>query len=891
MLRFYPLLLLTLCFSLTFAQTTSTVTGDLTEVRILGASDTNENIVRVRITARPGTPVERIDLEAERNRILSIGTFSEVSLSIEDRGNGPVLFVRVTENPTIAEVNVEGSSFPEARLVEFLNQANLLEPGVTFNTLRAEEARDTLQQIYRENGYPFEVPVTLDITPIDPEALTPEALPEELPANEPLPVILTYTVTENVPLDEVVFEGATVLEEETLERIFRPLERATNFDNALYGAAVAEVSEAYEEAGFRGSGVDPLTSELVDGVLSVRLRELEIASIDTTALGVDPSELSLGEGDLFNYNTLLEDVRELAEGRSSDVRLDWFATSSGDVRVTFESGPPDSAGPVEEVVIEGNTVFDTDTLKELLTLNAGDTFTSELADEDFRNLQALYRESGYLLVPEPDYNYLDGVYVQRLNEIRVAGYDIAFEGDDARTDPTVITRYLQDQGEVFNENRLRNGLVNVARLGAVQPLQALPTFPDPNEPDQAVITIDVREAETRTFSPEARYATDTGFQAGLSYGDSNFLGQAHNFNAEVTAQTSDAGFQLGGSINYNIPWLYVDFLDFQEVPTAVSASLFSVVTTNQPLTADGSTRIPFPGLPEIDANRVLVGDYAERSTGLRFSVGRPLFENTSLRFSASGSYSAYLLESEEACRVGANGNIVDRDCSLSEEAAREFLPQSGLSSFISTSLVYDTRDNLVFPRSGWVVSGRGGLGFGSDFRNEETGEQQSYIYEQLEFGAKTYFRLEELAPELDDPNHVLAFRLNAGHQFGGAYPTSKLFVVGDTPNEGTQIRGYTRDDFDPSKTYLTGSAEYRYDFGVNTFATQTIIGVVFADFGYASSVPGFDDYNTALFLSAGLGVQLNLGFSGIGLPPVRLEYGFSERHASGVFRFRVGPVF
>ena len=39
------------------------------------------------------------------------------------------------------------------------------------------------------------------------------------------PVILTYTVDENVPLREVTFEGNTVLDEETLSDIFRPVER------------------------------------------------------------------------------------------------------------------------------------------------------------------------------------------------------------------------------------------------------------------------------------------------------------------------------------------------------------------------------------------------------------------------------------------------------------------------------------------------------------------------------------------------------------------------------------------------------------------------------------------------------------------------------------------
>ena len=66
---------------------------------------------------------------------------------------------------------------------------------------------------------------------------------------------------------------------------------------------------------------------------------------------------------------------------------------------------------------------------------------------------------------------------------------------------------------------------------------------------------------------------------------------------------------------------------------------------------------------------------------------------------------------------------------------------------------------------------------------------------------------------------------------------------------------------------------------------------MFVDVGYASDVPGYDPYAAPLFASAGLGVQVNLGFSGVILPALRFDYAFSERHPTGVFSFSIGPVF
>lgn len=183
-----------------------------------------------------------------------------------------------------------------------------------------------------------------------------------------------------------------------------------------------------------------------------------------------------------------------------------------------------------------------------------------------------------------------------------------------------------------------------------------------------------------------------------------------------------------------------------------------------------------------------------------------------------------------------------------------------------------------------------GVGFGNDFLLN--GVRSGYVYEQVTAGVRGYARVADLMPaEVTDKSHVFAVRLDVGHQFGGDYPVSKRFTVGRTNELATQIRGYTVDDFSLSKTYATASLEYRYDFGLSTVATQTVIGLAFVDLGWASSVPGFADYETPVFAGAGLGVQVNLGFAGIVLPAIRLDYAFSERHPTGVFAFRVGPVF
>ncbi len=858
------------------------LSGPLVEIRVEGTVIYAE-IIRTVITPRPGSPVDRIDLEAERNRLYTLGTFEEVTVSLEEGPAGPIMVVVVKENPRVGEVSFEGATvLAPALLADLLRRENLIEVGAIYNTSRSESAIATIQRRYREAGFPFEVAVVLSI----------DALPEAAQEGQDPPVRLSYTISEDQPLDSLAFEGSTVLDEAELDTIFGPITQQGAFEIRNYQVVVQRVAERYRELGYRSSGVDLGRTELTAGTLTVRFRELRIAAIDTTAIGVNASALTLKEGDLFNFDTLLDDVRRLAQGRSNDIRLVPLILSGDQVRVTFQLGAPETAGPIDAVVIEGNTVIPTDELLALFRLGEGETFTSTLAQEDFGAIRERYFAEGYLISNRPEFNYRAGTYIQRITELKIAGYEISYDGEPDSTEPFVVLRYLPEVGSVANVNRIDAGLRDVAATGATQPVDRrfLPT----EAPDEVLVNIILSKLTTGLFQPALTYATDSGLLASLSFSEKNLLGRAHDISVEANLQTSDVGLQIGGSVRYSVPWLYLNAFDLQEVPTSVSGSVFSVVSTNQVLSSGGNTRVLHPNRPDIDSNQVLVGEFTVRDTGASLSFGRPVADNTVLQIGARGSFSAYALEPpSERCTFDEDNNVINGEtCSLPQRFASDFLPQSGLSSFISAGVSFDDRDNVNFPASGVAANGTFGVGLGTDFRDRTTDVQRFYLFEQLEAGASTYVRLSEIAPaEVTDPNHVFAVRLNVGHQFGGEYPSSRRFRVGNTALVAKQIRGYRLSDFNLSRTYAIGSVEYRYDLGLSTFATQTIIAILFADLAYVSSVPGYPEYGAPLFGSLGLGFQLNLGFGGVSLPALRFDYGFSERNPGGVFSFRIGPVF
>lgn len=872
----------------------------LVDVRVAGTSEALMPLVEVNLTAREGTPVGSIDLEAERNRVLGMGTFAEVTITIEDRGSGPELIVRVTENPKIGEIVIEGSSFNAQPFLDILADRKLLRPGATYNSVRAQEGIDTIQRIYRETqeiAWPFNVPVILTSEPVTTNG-----------TGTSTPLRVTYTIDEEANYDQIRVIGNTILTPEQLRTALGnaiPPNAALNstddgsitvttpgasFNGAVYRGLQESFSDTYNAAGYRGNGINSQQSNLENNTLNLALLEFRIASISTTAIGVDQDALNVKPGDLFNYNALLADVRSLAVGRDTDISLQTAYSASGEVRVVFVPGAPASTGVIDTVRITGNTVYSDEELLPLLAMNAGDTYTTVIAEEDYRRIAELYNENGYSII-EPDVSYDSGVYSINVREVVISGYDIEFdETEGRRTSDRVVTRYLPEVGSVLSRELLIQSLRNIVNIGIVEPQAPTLSVNDVNNPQAVTVNLQLSEKLTRSFDPKATYSTDGGLVATITYEDTNFLGDAQRFALDLNAQTVSRGLLFGGQIRYDVPWIDIDFLDFREVPTSFGFRLFSLNNANTPIVSESKSTIAHPCIAQgtcedIDANQIRIGDTSRRDTGFSVSFGRRIADFTTFNAGIRSNFSNYAYEdagTSGECTFGDDGNLTNGStCYLDSDLAEPYVPSSGNFTFLSSGIVYDNRDSNTFPTSGVRSSVNVGYGFGSDYI-KESDTNQGYNYTQFKAGFRTY-------TALSPNNNVVAFRVNVGTQLGADnYPSSNYFLIGDTQSVETLVRGYSATNFIRSQNYLTSSLEYRYDLGFDTSVTQAIYAIGFADLGFASNTP--TDISNP-YLSAGLGLEFNLNLGGIGIPAIRLDYGFSAQQPTGYFKFRIGSVF
>ncbi len=798
----------------------------LSQIVIEGADPVLNALARVNLPVEPGQDTESIDLAAVEQALLDSGYFASVAARLE----GDVLRITVEPNPRIVMVRVEAHSIPEPALLELLDKELAIGPGAVYNPVRAGEGADRIGRFYREQGFPF----------------VPQVSFEAAEAEEG--VTLTYEVDETASLGELEIKGVTVFDVAELRDFFKPLMEAKEFEWDLYRSAVQQINQKYYDAGYRFSGVDVRRCVLENGRLTVYVRELVVDSIDTSALGqVELHGVEIGKP--LNYDRLLDEIARLSRELSLEVKMQMNDLGDGKVSLVLTPGEV-RYGPIGEVRVEGATAVDPEEIKHVLRLKPGDLFSPELAQEDFVNVQKLYRERGYEILPQPDFDFKNGVYVQKVHELKIEGYRLEWS-EGHTTQDFVILRELPKPGSLMSVPEIREGISNLLRAGLLAEPPRVTTERG-SAPDRVVLVLGLKEAHTTVLAPAIAWSSTEGWSGQASLSTKNLWGRAHQASLSLSFGQNDAGDNLAFSASYSIPWLWVDYADFKEVPTSLSLSIYSR---------------PIGNLPLKDASGDPTGwEYTERRSGGKFSIGRPWSRELE-------NLKVYLNLEAEWVYPKLEVNDPNKPSSPDEATARSLLPVPYQSYSIGSSATYSTVKNPDFPTQGFVLAGSLAYGLNIPYGKPLSQFVPAWIT------YKTYTDVE------DDPHQAFAVRASAGVVLGDP-PASRVFFLGGNQAELSTLRGYNPMEF--SGRYLLGSSlEYRYDFGFKSSFSQTIIGVAFVDLGAVWN-PG-DNFD--LKAGYGLGVQLNLGYGSILLPALRFDYGFSAAHPTGVFHFRIGPVF
>jgi len=400
------------------------------------------------------------------------------------------------------------------------------------------------------------------------------------------------------------------------------------------------------------------------------------------------------------------------------------------------------------IVIKGNTIYPTEELQKLITLQPGEvTNVRTLENNISLGILKKYQDDGYV-----------GAYI--------IDFRLSPSGDDAGTVYLQIGEGIVDQVVFEGNEKTRDSLLQMLasrrihsgsplKKDAVQQLmqdlynmgifeQVEPSVEPSLKEGLINLKVRVAEAQTGQAGIGLGYSTVNGIQGTISFQERNFRGRAQSVSALLVFSKNNPGFEL----SYSDP--YLNATDF------FSTSLYDLNYHQQ----------RDPGSPtesEMDVT----------SIGGSLNFGRRITDRV------SGS-------------IGLG--VVDYDYTvLKGDPFRDYGPlrrarlqQAGQTRSVTLGMSYDTRDNIFTSHSGQFLSGSAEVAaFGGDFNFRK------YVLEARDFvphGSRS----------------TVGFRARMGLGEGGV-PVFEEFRIGGV----NSVRGLPEDALIGTKSILL-NAEYRF---------------------------------------------------------------------------------
>lgn len=325
------------------------------------------------------------------------------------------------------------------------------------------------------------------------------------------------------------------------------------------------------------------------------------------------------------------------------------------VTIRIHEGPQFKVG---KVTVIGDSVVPLEDLQKQLTLKSGDIFNYANVQGDGQKLSGAQKNFGYAhatvsneSVPDMDARTVDWTYhVQKGKKVYFG--QIIMQGGTSTRDK-VIRRELQiAEGELYSEAKLQLSQARVQRLGFFErvDIKTRPTA----LPQVLDVVVDVKERTTGTFQVGMGFSSVDNFITTAQIAKDNFLGRGQRFSIQGSLSSIRTMFQ--GS--FYEPY----FLD-----------------TNATFSID---------LFRYDQ---LYTDFTRRSKGGSITWGYWITDDKTVLVDAG-----YSLEQATVVPGGLTGR---------QDVPIASLFSSGITSSLRGTLTYDSRDDRMFPTTGWYASG------------------------------------------------------------------------------------------------------------------------------------------------------------------------------------------
>ena len=609
-------------------------------------------------------------------------------------------------------------------------------------------------------------------------------------------------------------------------------------------------------------------------------RELELAAYDS---------MSIKPGSIVNNQILNRDLNAIyASGWFSEVKIKSQDGPLG-VKLIVNVVPNPILKKVE--LNPKTSVITNAYVDEIFTNFYGKTLNLNEFQNKIEIIKKSYESRGYSLIriSGPDRISENGIVKLKVSEGIISDIKLRFLGSDGeliidgepkkgKTKDWVIKRELKTKpGTIFNRKILE---ADIGRLYSTSLFDDVKVSlgPDNFNPGQVIIFLDLSEQRTGSLTGGLGYSNSSGVFASIGLQETNTLGRAWstNFNLNFGEYSTTYNFSLTD------PWIKGN-----KYKTSFRTNIFLSRDFPQEFKSENNGRIY-----AVDDTTTSTSDSFSsiilEKTGGGFSFSRPLnggdpFKDSKWRVLAGMNFKEVkMIDSDRNKKP--YGDLTPTKGNINDIICIGFSPNDGscpdeniLVSVIATT----SRNNLnnsVNPTSGNKLT-FGTEQFVSMGQNSPTFNRMraSYSYFiptkliNLTKGCKSKNATSEDCPQ------AIGFQFKGGTTIG-ELPPYEAFCMGGT----SSVRGWGSCDLAVSKSFLEGTAEYR--FPVWRMLTGALFFDAGSDLGTQKDVPGkpgklLQKAGSGFSLGAGVGVKTPIG-------PLRLDA--ASKDLSGDWRYTLG---
>lgn len=559
--------------------------------------------------------------------------------------------------------------------------------------------------------------------------------------------------------------------------------------------------------------------------------------------------MQMQQGDVYSRDMVQQNLKSIYQMGYFSEKIKAIPISNGDNTITLKIVVQENR-PVTDFTIKGNDVVSTEEILNSLTMLDGKPQNISLVNDAIDKIQNLYAEKGYILArvisvsddPDGVVNFLiDEGYIK----------SVKFEGNTKTKSFIVERNILTEAGKVYNETLLKQDLM---RLYGTQAFRNVTRTIDQDEvePYKYNITIHLEEQRTGTLSVGGGADTAVGLFGSVGFSDNNFRGLAQRVSLNLLAGT---GIMLSDSSMMKRPNLQAELSFFEPNLKNTDNSFMSKIFFRN----FASYQVPLS---------------IEQRYGGEVALSRQ-FKNFQHLTGSIGLGGEYIKVKEgdfnQISRLYAEKNIP-----ISERAKQL---TGGIFATISPSLVYDTRETVINPRSGVLASLRFDQAVGlSDFANSH-GKLMASIKRYVPVGKKS----------------ALTFSARGGGKLYGEMPEVMAYRLGGPYT----VRGYQMSAVGTGQGFVVGSAEFLTPIPfIEKVQKMKFLDNVrlaaFVDAGqiFQSSVSDKIYDRPINAITAGVGVRVFIPMVG----PLSVDYGFplinrGKGGSGGALTFGVGEYF